>query len=249
MTEKKADVWAELRKPFPKDVMGLLPKVSCYGCSEATKAARSALDKHCNKHAMKKCAGCGAYITEGHIHLDYVGHAATTDRLNNVVGPDGWSWEPLAYGQDGLPQLDRNGNLWIKLTVKGVVRLGYGDGSNSMKELIGDALRNAAMRFGIALDLWSKDELESTLEDPSLKSEKLTAPRGKPAAEGFTHGTFATQIQKQQIKAYLIGQGVKDDNMATVLATVYGVFDPKNMSESEADRVIKEMQAKQVVAA
>ena len=89
-------------------------------------------------------------------HLDFVGHAATTDRLL-TVDPE-WSWEPMALDQYGSPQMDRDGNLWIRLTVCGVTRIGVGDGS-SMKEKIGDAIRNAAMRFGVALDLWAKENL------------------------------------------------------------------------------------------
>lgn len=55
--------------------------------------------------------------------------------------------------------------MWIKLTVLGMTRLGYGDadgktGPSAMKERIGDALRNAGMRFGMALDLWHKGVLE-----------------------------------------------------------------------------------------
>ena len=127
ITEQKA---AELRKPFPKNVVGKLPK--------------------------------------GGAQLDFVGHAATTDRLL-IVDP-AWSWEPFATDDSGLPALDRKGNLWIRLTVCGVTRIGVGDGI-SAKECIGDAIRNAAMRFGVALDLWSKDELEQT----SVGVEKLRA--------------------------------------------------------------------------
>jgi hypothetical protein len=61
-------------------------------------------------------------------------------------------------GPDGLPALDRTNNLWIKLTINGVTRIGVGDGK-SAKECIGDAIRNAAMRFGVALDLWAKENL------------------------------------------------------------------------------------------
>jgi hypothetical protein len=64
----------------------------------------------------------------------------------------------MALDQYGSPQCDRDGNLWIRLTVCGVTRLGVGDGKN-MKERIGDAIRNAAMRFGVALDLWAKENL------------------------------------------------------------------------------------------
>jgi hypothetical protein len=54
--------------------------------------------------------------------------------------------------------------MWIRLTVCGVTRLGYGHagsktGGDAIKEVIGDALRNAAMRFGAALDLWHKGDL------------------------------------------------------------------------------------------
>lgn len=96
------------------------------------------------------------------VTLDFVGHAAVTDRLL-TVDPE-WSWEPVAWDEQGLPLYDRSGGLWIRLTVLGVTRLGYGDGPDP-KQRIGDAIRNAAMRFGVALDLWTKGELES--QDPN----------------------------------------------------------------------------------
>jgi hypothetical protein len=98
-------------------------------------------------------------LPKGGTNLSYVGHAATTDRLLSV--DPAWTWRPLATDDAGLPALDRAGNLWIELTVCGVTRLGVGDGK-SAKECIGDAIRNAAMRFGVALDLWSKEELEQS---------------------------------------------------------------------------------------
>src|SRR5437763_866061 len=88
-------------------------------------------------------------LPKGGIQLDYVGHAAVTDRLLQVDPK--WDWAPLATDDHGSPALDNEGNLWIRLTVAGVTRIGVGDGRN-MKERIGDALRNAAMRFGVALD-------------------------------------------------------------------------------------------------
>ena len=108
-----------------------------------------------------KCQECGGYHGLPAAHLDYVGHAALTDRLLKVDPL--WSWEPLAF-ESGLPKFDEAGCLWIKLTICGHTRFGYGDaegkrGPNATKEAIGDALRNAAMRFGAALDLWHKGEL------------------------------------------------------------------------------------------
>jgi hypothetical protein len=97
-------------------------------------------------------------LPKGGVKLDYVGHAALTARLLDVDPL--WTWEPMALTPEGLPLFDDMGGLWIKLTVSGMTRLGYGHAAkktgDGVKEVIGDALRNAAMRFGAALDLWHK---------------------------------------------------------------------------------------------
>jgi hypothetical protein len=86
--------------------------------------------------------------------LDYVGHAAVTDRLNRYA-PD-WT-----YTIDKL--FDHGGTTYIAgtMTVGGISRVEYGDGKTP-KEAIGNFIRRGAMRFGVALDLWSKEELESS---------------------------------------------------------------------------------------
>jgi hypothetical protein len=127
-------------------------------------------------------------LPRGRSELDYVGHADVTSRL--LEADPAWTWEPLAYGEDGLPRfdLDERGNpvgLWIKLTVAGVTRLGYGSvpstQGDAVKVLIGDALRNAAMRFGVAVDLWAKgDRLDPTAENPTGPAAKVSRA-SKPA--------------------------------------------------------------------
>ena len=103
-----------------------------------------------------------SYLPKGGVKLAYVGHAALTDRL--LDADPAWTWEPLSMNPNGLPVMDELGGMWIRLTVCGVTRLGYGHagsktGGDAVKEVIGDALRNAAMRFGAALDLWHKGDL------------------------------------------------------------------------------------------
>jgi hypothetical protein len=98
-------------------------------------------------------------LPKGGTTLSYVGHAALTDRLLEV--DPFWTWEPMALTPQGLPLFDESGGLWIRLTICGHTRLGYGHAAKKApgdreKEIIGDALRNAAMRFGAALDLWHK---------------------------------------------------------------------------------------------
>jgi len=110
-------------------------------------------------------------LPKGGVTLDFVGHGYITQRLLDV--DPAWNWEPVAFDEHGLPLLDEFGGLWIRLTVCGVTRLGYGDaggkrGQNAIKEAIGDALRNAGMRFGLALDLWCKGDPDAP-RPPSRK--------------------------------------------------------------------------------
>lgn len=116
--------------------------------------------------------------------LDYVSHAWVTERLLQVDPT--WSWEPMGHTEHGTPYLDSHGGLWIKLTVAGVTRLGYGTGTGpeAVKIAIGDALRNAAMRFGVALDLWEKETPEWEQVD-SPKRGKRSKP-SKPVDDEWT---------------------------------------------------------------
>jgi hypothetical protein len=111
--------------------------------------------------------------------LQYVGHAEVTDRLLEV-DPE-WSWEPVAFDDEGLPRFDEHGGLWIRLTVCGVTRYGYGEPQgrkvhDRQKGAISNAIRVAAMRFGVALDLWHKDipdaEVPVVEEPKPVASEK-----------------------------------------------------------------------------
>lgn len=152
-----AEQQSALRAPFPAEEIGKLPRITCKDCRETRGS------KVCSKHSKARCPGCGNYITGQHIHFDYVGHAELTDRLL-AVDPE-WTWEPAAWTETGEPVVTKHeGNLvmWGRLTLCGVTRLGVGTAeagkADAHKELIGDFLRNAGMRFGVALDLWRKSE-------------------------------------------------------------------------------------------
>ncbi|MDD5084169.1 MAG: hypothetical protein PHT88_04580 [Candidatus Moranbacteria bacterium] len=183
---------ALLRKPFPDNQISKLPKPY-------------------KKDSQKgNCKECGGYHGLPAVHLSYVGHAALTDRLLDC--DPAWTWEPLALDDKGYPVIDGNGGMWIKLTVCGVTRLGYGDaqgktGGDAMKERIGDALRNAAMRFGAALDLWHKGELhvepeaqEPSADEKQAQAAKLIADwRGK--LEAVTHIAQLAEVWRTIPKA------------------------------------------------
>lgn len=180
MTTAKAQA---LRKEFPAKAVGKLPK------------------PYKADSPRGNCNECGGWHGLPAVHLDYVGHAATTDRLLSV-DPE-WTWRP--FTQDELlclPPKLRDAGLWIHLTVCGVTRPGVGDGK-SAKECIGDAIRNAAMRFGVALDLWAKEDLHdisaeqeaepvAPAEVPEAyqtREHKVSAPM-KPATRGALFALF-----------------------------------------------------------
>jgi hypothetical protein len=163
MTPEQA---AALRKPFAASATGKLPKG----------VKKDDPDKgRCEQGSRYSADGffCGGWHSKS-IHLDFCGHAAVTDRL--LAADPNWSWEPFAVDEVGLPAY-QNGALWIRLTVCGVTRIGVGDGPDP-KQRIGDAIRNAAMRFGVALDLWSRQELEGV--DPN-GGDSAATPRPAPA--------------------------------------------------------------------
>ena len=115
-------------------------------------------------------------IVSGDKKLKYANHAAVTQRLLEVDPL--WNWEPVAFTEDGLPKHDDKGGLWIRLTVCGVTRYGYGepqgrDYYDRVKGGISNAIRVAAMRFGVGLDLWSKTDITTTLQEP----EQLDQPK------------------------------------------------------------------------
>ena len=119
-------------------------------------------------------------LPKGGITLDFVGHADVTKMLIEI-DPE-WTWEPAAFSADGLPAYRvENGMAHMAgwLTLLGVRRLGIGSVMHNkpdlLKELVSDFLRNAAMRFGVCLSLWTKQEWEDGAHP---------APAPKPKTDG-----------------------------------------------------------------
>ena len=113
--------------------------------------------------------------------ISYLNHAIVTDRLIQV--DPNWSWEPMGINLDGTPVIDGVGGLWIRLTLCESTRIGYGasdahqKGADAIKSAISDAIKNAAMRFGVALDLWGV-EPSALAEVPPKPIERLTIVPG-----------------------------------------------------------------------
>lgn len=197
---------AHLRQPVDERYIAKLPKPT----KQQTEAVKADVSNGI------RCHLCGTWHHPKVVHLDYVGHAATTARL--LEADENWNWEPLAWTPEGLPRFDAKGGLWIKLTVCGQTRLGYGqadeknnaDAGSREKEIIGDAIRNAAMRFGWALDLWHKG---GDLFAPVVpESGAITHSDGDGGSEAAGEGgqAEAGASQEQQQPAKTSGRGAKE---------------------------------------
>jgi len=127
--------------------------------------------------------------------LDFVGHAAVTDRLNKIA--PGWSYA-IDERWDGLSVEYAKGvevqvpTFWVRgtMTIGGVSRAEFGDGKDA-KEAIGNFIRRGAMRFGVAIDLWSREELESAPMRASADAGgrvDTTSPASGASSEGTTAG-------------------------------------------------------------
>jgi len=137
-------------------------------------------------------------LPRGGIQLDFVGHAEI-NRILIDIDPM-WSWEPCGWnnGRPAINETNGMATMWGNLTVLGKSMLGVGsvraDKPDLDKELIGDFLRNASMRFGICLSLWSKSEWD---ESKSVIAGKPLA--GKAVASPVTDDNSAlTKIQVKQ---------------------------------------------------
>ena len=176
-------------------------------------------------------------IPKGGVELKYLGHAATTRAL--LECDPTWWWEPIAMEiETALPVLDRDdqgrpSGLWIYLHVCGVRRPGYGSclpgKSDAVKELIGDALRNAAMRFGVGINLWGKDHPEK--DKPAPRKAKAT-PLPSPVQE--THDTKDAGKDAYQALVDEHGKDLVNGAMAMYGVARFSELTPDRVQEIEA---------------
>jgi hypothetical protein len=224
---------AKLREEVPPHYISSLPK--------QTKRQKEELDKDRSKGI--RCGLCHGWHHKDALHVPYVGHAAVTDRLLEV--DPFWEWEPVAWTPEGLPRFDASGGMWIRLTVAGMTRLGYGHGAQKPgqdpgareKEVIGDALRNAAMRFGVALDLWHKGELHPDGEGATDEVAD-DQPEADPTA-GAPDGTFITDEQRDRILAMAASARVE----ARSICDRYGIDALPQLHADSFDAVMESLKA------
>jgi hypothetical protein len=120
------------------------------------------------------------YKPKGGRQTPFVSHGLVNKRLNKEA--PGWSSRIVATGVD-VTQNPKGGLLYtadvtLELTVAGVTRAEVGtnnqpvpDRGQALKSAASDALKRAAMRFGVALDLWE------SLDEQDEDAHYATTPR------------------------------------------------------------------------
>jgi hypothetical protein len=126
-------------------------------------------------------------LPKGGVALDFVGHADVNKALIEIDPL--WTWQPVAWDDDGMPKIKvANGiaTMWGIMTLHGKQMLGVAtvqaNKPDLYKELASDFIRNAAMRFGVYLSLWTKSEWEDaeTTTPAKKKAVKVDEP-ARPA--------------------------------------------------------------------
>ena len=137
-----------------------------------------------NKYAVPDPKIVGK-LPKGGTQLDFVGHADIT-RILIEIDPT-WRLVPIAWdnGRPAMNIVNDMATMWFELTLLGTSRLAIGTAKANAfdldKQLYGDALRNGAMRFGISLNLWTKNEWEEL--DHNSAPAKPVARTAQPATQ------------------------------------------------------------------
>jgi hypothetical protein len=164
-------------------------------------------------------------LPKGGITLDFVGHADIT-RILIEIDPH-WSIEPVAYDEAGLPAAKKIGNMiqaGFRMTLLGQTRYCVGSveerKSDIGKELVSDAIRNGAMRFGISLSLWTKAEWEDLGATPAVTpaprkvkavtETKVTKPLDPETISKFIAACTNANLDHEQV-ADLANVNLKDN--------------------------------------
>jgi len=158
-----------------------------------------------NKYAVPDPKIVGK-LPKGGTQLDFVGHADIT-RILIEVDPH-WRLIPIAWdnGRPAMNVVNDMATMWFELTLLGTSRLAIGTAKANAfdldKQLYGDALRNGAMRFGISLNLWTKNEWEDLDHNPAPAKPASRPAQPTQAAPAKAKPKTLTALSEEQVTQF-----------------------------------------------
>jgi hypothetical protein len=136
-------------------------------------------------------------VDKGSHSEDYVNHAVVTNRLNEVLGVEGWSFRIVEVSTFGDGQATHVAHVLGEMTVGDVVRQEIGVPSrlskyhDEIKTAVSDAVKRCAMRYGVAIQLWHDVETSGPGGTPVPETLPPSGPDATPppGLEGDPGGT------------------------------------------------------------
>lgn len=173
-------------------------------------------------------------LPKGGTQLDFVGHADIT-RILIEIDPH-WRLVPIAWenGRPAVNIVNDMATMWFEMTLLGQARLAIGTAkANSPdldKVLYGDALRNGAMRFGIGLSLWTKQEWED-LNHHAPASNPKASSRGMAPVPEKKQSKMLTPLSDSRVDQFASACEAKGLDPKIVLANA-GIPEGTQLMES-----------------
>ena len=158
-----------------------------------------------NKYAVPDPKIVGK-LPKGGTQLDFVGHADIT-RILIEIDPH-WRLVPIAWdnGRPAMNVVNDMATMWFELTLLGTSRLAIGTAKANAfdldKQLYGDALRNGAMRFGISLNLWTKNEWEDLDHNPAPAKPASRPAQPQPQTAQKPKPKTLTALSEEQVNQF-----------------------------------------------
>jgi hypothetical protein len=194
-------------------------------------------------------------LPKGGTELRYLSHIWVRKAFQDA-DPD-WSWEPMGHDEQGQPVLERNDagqpvGLWIRLHLLGTVMPGYGSVEpgkrDAIKELIGDALRNAGMRLvGGALWVKTKPARKPPAKKQTAVDREIDHLRQQvdPPADEAPHYETAAGKDVYDAMVSVHGEEIVNGALATHKVMKFSELTPAKAKAIEASliaraRIVKE---------
>jgi hypothetical protein len=192
-------------------------------------------------------------LPKGGVELRYLSHIWVRKAFQDA-DPD-WSWEPMGYDDHGQPVIvtDSQGHpvgLWIWLNLLGTRMPGYGSVEpgkrDAIKELIGDALRNAGMRL-VGGSLWVKQTKKAKGKAPAKKAtpadraiEHLREQVDPPAPTAEEHSELAAgkAFYDRMVEAH--GKETVNGALATFKVSTFSELNPAKCKVIQASLLSRE---------
>jgi hypothetical protein len=137
--------------------------------------------------------------------LAYVDARAIQDRLDTVLGVDGWSddYEALADGSVVCRLRCKIGDEWVTKTDAGGPSE-QPDGGDRLKAAFSDALKRAAVKFGVGRYLY---RLPTQWVDYDPQKRQFRTPPRLPNSSSQTQARTITDEERQHLTELLVRKG------------------------------------------